>query len=202
MTPAGGDDQFKQEVSRTVTFSPRRQRVTTRRTQRRGLCVERSGDVTHFKKKKKKKEKESQRPHASHGRPAGACRINCCLHRACRLHTLSCSHQSNYSLNFMKFLFNVLLLFPFTSLSSYSPPCSPPSLLFFLKLHHQTDKKELSLPCFQLHFLPAQEHSSISLVLSQLTSLPHLPGAKTQSGREMGRRKGGTTSRSLVGKIL
>lgn len=105
----------------------------------------------------------------------------------------------------MKFLFNVFTSLPFF-LSFFLflfPTLAPLSL--FSSATKQTRKTSLC-HVFRLDFLPAQKHSSISLVLSQLTSLLYLPGAKTWSGsggdKKRKEEKGGTTSRSLVGEIL
>lgn len=51
---------------------------------------------------------------------------------------------------------------PFSAPSSYSPPWPPSPVLAM----PPKDKKDFSLPCFQPHFLPAQERWCISLALS------------------------------------
>lgn len=96
--------------------------------------------------------KTSHRPHASHALPVGTCSINCCLHRACRLHILSIAcikETTRWTL--WNFYSLCSLFFPFSSLSSfsYSPPCpNIPPLLSSFQLRHQTDKKDFFLPCF------------------------------------------------------
>lgn len=80
--------------------------------------------------------------------PVGTCSINCCLHRACRLHTLSTAcikETTRWTLWNFYSMFS--LLFPFPSLSSfsYSPPS--PLLLFFLSSATKQIRKT-SLPCF------------------------------------------------------
>ena len=139
----------------------------------------------------------SRRPHASRTAPLGTCSINCCLHRACRLRTPSIARIKEttcwtlwnfYSMCSLVFPFSLFLPIPIPHLG---PPLLSPafffSLFFFSSATKQTRKTSLSLcHIFQLDFLPAQKHSSISLVLSQLTSLLSLPGAKTWLGREGG----------------
>lgn len=70
-------------------------------------------------------------------------------------------------------------LFPLSFFLFLFPTLAPLSLLSCA-----TKQTRKTSPChvFQLDFLPAQKHSSISLVLSQLTSLLYLPGAKTWLG--------------------
>lgn len=76
--------------------------------------------------------KTSQRPHASLSVPLGTCSINCCLHRACRLHTLSIARiKETTCWTLWNFYSLCSLLFPFSSLSSfsYSPPWPPSPFL-------------------------------------------------------------------------
>lgn len=132
--------------------------------------------------------KLSRRPAASHGLPEGTCRINCCLHRACRLCTPSttCIKESTRS-TLWNFYSLCSLFFPFPSLSSfsYSPPC-PPFPFSFSSATKQTRKTSLSR-VFQLDFLPARKHSSISLAVASLLCLP---GAK-RLGMKRKEEKGG-----------
>lgn len=119
--------------------------------------------------------KTTRRHRASPGEPLGACCFNCCLQTP---DTVFCFHQRNHTLYFMKFLFNVFpSLLPLLFLPILTPHLQLPLLPF--KMRHQTDKKDFFLPCFQLNFLPAWKHSSISLVLPLLTSLLYVPGATT-----------------------
>lgn len=75
-------------------------------------------------------------------------------------------------------LFPLFLPFPI-------PHLGPPLLFFFFFFSSATKQTRKTSFChvFRLDFLPAQEHSSISLVLSQPTSLLYLPGAKIGLGR-------------------
>lgn len=107
----------------------------------------------------------------------------------------------------MKFLFNVFTSLPFF-LSFFLflfPTLAPLSL--FSSATKQTRKTSLC-HVFRLDFLPAQKHSRISLVLSQRTSLSPLSARSKKPDRGSGgnkkrkEKKGGTTSRSLVGEHL
>lgn len=144
--------------------------------------------------------KTSRRPHASHSLPVGTCGVNCCLHRACRLHT-QCLHQRNQTLNFMKFLFNVFTFLPFF-LSFFLfvfPTLVPPTLC------HQTDKKDFFLPCFSAR-LPSCPEALKYLVSSIATNVSPLSArSKNMIGEGHKKEKnkgGGVRSRSLVAKIL
>lgn len=92
----------------------------------------------------------SHRPHASRTSPLGTCSINCCLYRACRLHThhlLLASkkpHTELYEI-FIQCVHFSSLPTPPLFLPIPIPHLGPP-LAF--KLRHQTDKKDFSLPCF------------------------------------------------------
>ena len=111
--------------------------------------------------------------------PVGTCSINCCLHRACRLHTLSIARiKETTRWTLWNFYSMCSLLFPFfLSFFLFLFPTLAPLSLF----SSATKQTRKTSPChvFQLDFLPAQKRSSISLVLSQRTSPLDLPEAKT-----------------------
>lgn len=127
--------------------------------------------------------KTSHRPHTSRSAPLGTCSVNCCLHRACRLRTLSIARiKETTCWTLWNFYSMCSLLFPFfLSFFLFLFPTLAPLSLF----SSATKQTRKTSPChvFRLDFLPAQKRSSISLVLSQLTSPLDLPGAKTWSGK-------------------
>lgn len=143
--------------------------------------------------------KPSCRPSASHGLPMGTCRINCCLHRACRLHTTStaCIKESTRSTlwNFYS-LCSLFFPFPFLSSFSYSPPC-PPFPFSFSSATKQTRKTSLSrVFSARLPSCPEALQYLVSCSISPLSAR-----SKT-TGDEKKRRKGGVRSRRDVGKAL
>lgn len=146
------------------------------------------------------------RPHASLALPVGTCSINCCLHRACSLQTISiaCIKEKPHAELYEIFIHSVHFSSPFPSFFLFLfPTLLPPSFFKALPPNKKTRKTSFSR-VFRLDFLPAQKRSSISLVLSQPASLLYLPGARIWLGMGGGikkKKKGGATSR-MVGMIL
>lgn len=117
------------------------------------------------------------------------CRINCCLHRACRLQTPStaCIKESTRS-TLWNFYSLCSLFFPFPSLSSFSfsPPC-PPLPFSFSSATKQTRKTSLSR-VFSAPLPSCPE--ALQYLVSCSISLLCLPGAK-RLGMKRKEEKGG-----------
>lgn len=138
--------------------------------------------------------------------PVGTCSINCCLHRACRLHALSIARiKETTHWTLWNFYSMCSLLFPFSSLSSYSySPPWPPSPF----LAPPPNRQERLLSAMFSARLPSCPEAVEYLVSSLTANISPLSArSKNLIGEGVGgikrrKEKGGTTSRSLVGEIL
>lgn len=144
--------------------------------------------------------KTSHSPHASHSVPLGTCSLNCCLHRACRLHAhyLLLASKKPHSELYEIFIHCVHFSSLFPSFFLF-PTLAPSPLFKKFFLAPPPNRRERLLPCFSAR-LPSCPEALEYLVSSNISPLS--ARSKNLIGKGNKEKKGGTTSRSLVGESL